>query len=131
MTRKQVYEQGGKMPRPPGDHLLEVHDLRTAFRTPRGTVRAVDGVSFTLDRGRTLGLVGESGCGKSVLSRSVMRLLPKRNLVTSGEVIFDGVDLTNIDESEMRDRWGTDLAMIFQDPMTSLNPVMRIGRSDH
>ena len=108
--------------------LLAVEDLRTHFRTPRGTVKAVDGVSFTLDRGRTLGLVGESGCGKSVLSRSIMRLLPRRNLLTSGRVDFDGADLVSLPERQMRDRWGTDLSMIFQDPMTALNPVMKIGR---
>jgi peptide/nickel transport system ATP-binding protein len=109
------------------EHLLEVRNLRTHFQTASGLVKAVDGVSLTLDRGRTLGLVGESGSGKSVLSRSIMRLLPRTNVVTSGEVIYDGRDLVALTEPELRDVWGTDLSMVFQDPMTSLNPVMRIG----
>src|SRR5690606_11938925 len=112
---------------PASGHLLEVHDLRTHFRTPRGTVRAVDGVSFTLDRGRTLGLVGESGCGKSVLSRSIMGLLPRSNVVRSGRVVFDGERIEQLDDNALRSYWGTQMAMVFQDPMTSLNPVMRIG----
>jgi oligopeptide/dipeptide ABC transporter ATP-binding protein len=108
--------------------LLDVDDLATHFTTPRGTVRAVDGVSFTLDRGRTLGLVGESGCGKSVLSRSVMGLLPTRNVTRTGVINFDGHRLDQMGQSQMRSFWGTQLAMVFQDPMTSLNPVMRIGK---
>jgi peptide/nickel transport system ATP-binding protein len=91
-------------------------------------VRAVDGVSLTLGQGRTVGLVGESGCGKSVLSRSIMRLLPRRNVGTRGEVLYDGTDLTTLSEHEMRRYWGTEMAMVFQDPMTSLNPVMKIGK---
>ena len=108
--------------------LLEVEDLRTHFRTPRGLVKAVDGVSLTLDRGRTLGLVGESGSGKSVLSRSIMQLFPKRNVVTHGSVIFDGRDVTGLENKELRELWGTEMSMVFQDPMTSLNPVMKIGK---
>jgi oligopeptide/dipeptide ABC transporter ATP-binding protein len=108
--------------------LLDVDDLATRFTTPRGMVRAVDGVSFTLDRGRTLGLVGESGCGKSVLSRSVMGLLPTRNVTRTGVINFDGHRLDQMGQSQLRSFWGTQLAMVFQDPMTSLNPVMRIGR---
>lgn len=107
--------------------LLEVKDLRTHFKTPRGLVRAVDGVSLTLERGRTLGLVGESGSGKSVLSRSIMRLFPKRNVFTDGQVIFEGRELTALSEKEMRKYWGVEMSMVFQDPMTSLNPVMKIG----
>jgi oligopeptide/dipeptide ABC transporter ATP-binding protein len=107
--------------------LLEVDDLKTHFRTPRGLVRAVDGVSFTLDRGRTLGLVGESGCGKSVLSRSIMGLLPS-TADRSGEIRFGGIRLDELGPRALRDYWGTRLAMVFQDPMTSLNPVMKIGR---
>ena len=107
--------------------LLEVDDLKTYFRTPRGLVRAVDGVSFTLDRGRTLGLVGESGCGKSVLSRSIMGLLPS-TADRSGEIRFGGIRLDELGPKALRDYWGTQLAMVFQDPMTSLNPVMKIGR---
>jgi peptide/nickel transport system ATP-binding protein len=108
--------------------LLEVNDLRTYFRTPRGVVRAVDGVSFTLERGKTLGIVGESGSGKSVLSRSVMGLLPRRHLVRSGTVRFEGQDISGATTKEMRGVWGAEMAMVFQDPMTSLNPVVKIGR---
>ncbi|HEY6697993.1 MAG TPA: ABC transporter ATP-binding protein, partial [Acidimicrobiales bacterium] len=111
-----------------GRTLLDVDDLATHFTTPRGIVKAVDGVSFTLDRGRTLGLVGESGCGKSVLSRSVMGLLPTRNVTRKGVINFDGHRLDQMGPSQMRSFWGTQLAMVFQDPMTSLNPVMRIGK---
>ncbi len=107
--------------------LLEVSDLRTHFRTERGLVRAVDGVSFTLERGRTLGVVGESGSGKTVLSRSIMGLLPKHNVVRSGSVRFEGREIGSADTPTMRELWGTEMAMVFQDPMTSLNPVMRIG----
>ncbi|HKE74022.1 MAG TPA: ABC transporter ATP-binding protein [Acidimicrobiales bacterium] len=120
-------------PPPSGDftstnrRLLEVDDLKTHFRTPRGLVRAVDGVSFTLDRGRTLGLVGESGCGKSVLSRSIMGLLPS-TADRSGEIRFGGIRLDELGPKALRDYWGTQLSMVFQDPMTSLNPVMKIGR---
>jgi oligopeptide/dipeptide ABC transporter ATP-binding protein len=108
-------------------HLLEVTDVATRFRTPRGAVRAVDGVSFTLDRGHTLGIVGESGSGKSVLSRSIMGLLPTLNVERDGSVVFEGTELSTLSASAMRRYWGTEMAMVFQDPMTSLNPVMRIG----
>ena len=112
-----------------GEVLLEVDDLRTYFRSPRGTVHAVDGVSFTLERGKTLGVVGESGSGKTVLSRSVMRLLPKSTTVhPSGRVMFEGRDLLKVSPKEMQDIWGEEVAMVFQDPMTSLNPVVKIGR---
>ncbi|MFM7618004.1 MAG: ABC transporter ATP-binding protein [Actinomycetes bacterium] len=107
--------------------LLVVEDLRTHFDTDRGLVRAVDGVSFTLERGRTLGVVGESGSGKTVLSRSIMGLLPKSGVQRSGSVRFEGVELLNADAKFMADYWGDQMAMVFQDPMTSLNPVMRIG----
>src|SRR5690242_11029570 len=96
------------------DTLLDVRDLRTSFATARGLVRAVDGVSFTLGRGRTLGVVGESGCGKTVLSRSIMRLLPKGTAISSGEVIFDGTDLMQLPIKGMRALWGPEMAMIFQ-----------------
>ncbi|MGO8873622.1 MAG: ABC transporter ATP-binding protein [Acidimicrobiales bacterium] len=112
----------------PGDPLLVVKDLHTSFRTGRGTVRAVDGVSLTVDRGRTLGIVGESGSGKTVLSRSIMGLLPLRDVVTSGTVHFGGHDLTAMGQKQLRQVWGAELSMIFQDPMTALNPVKRIGR---
>ncbi len=107
--------------------LLEVIDLKTAFRTPRGLARAVDGVSLSLERGRTLGIVGESGSGKSVLSRSIMGLLPKNNVVRSGVINFEGHDLMNATAEQLRSLWGSQMAMVFQDPMTSLNPVMKIG----
>jgi len=108
--------------------LLQVEDLRTSFRTPRGRVRAVDGVSFALERGRTLGVVGESGSGKTVLSRSIMGLLPRSNVERSGTIRYDGTDISDYSQAEMRQVWGPEMAMIFQDPMTSLNPVMRIGK---
>ena len=109
-------------------HLLEVQDLKTHFITARGRVRAVDGVSFSLERGKTIGIVGESGSGKTVLSRSVMNLLPRSNVVRDGKVTFEGRDITGLTAKEMRDVWGIEIAMVFQDPMTSLNPVVKIGR---
>ncbi|HYD08458.1 MAG TPA: ABC transporter ATP-binding protein [Acidimicrobiales bacterium] len=108
--------------------VVEVTDLETGFKTPRGLVRAVDGVSFRLERGKTLGIVGESGSGKSVLSRSVMGLLPSSNVVRSGSVKFMGRELTEVPAKEMRHYWGTEMAMVFQDPMTSLNPVTKVGQ---
>jgi len=108
--------------------LLEVRDLRTHFEMPAGMVKAVDGVSFELRRGRTLGIVGESGSGKTVLSRSIMRLTLGDNVHTSGHVNFDGRDLLNVPIQDMQNTWGLEMAMIFQDPMTSLNPVVRVGR---
>lgn len=108
--------------------LLVVEDLKTYFKTDRGLVRAVDGVSFTLERGRTLGVVGESGSGKTVLARSIMGLLPKRDVERSGSVKFEGVELVGADNSLMAQYWGDQMAMVFQDPMTSLNPVMRVGK---
>jgi oligopeptide/dipeptide ABC transporter ATP-binding protein len=108
--------------------LLEVSDLSTHFLTARGAVRAVDGVSFSLDRGRTLGVVGESGSGKTVLARSIMGLLPSHNVVRGGEVTYDGRRLSGLSGSELREIWGAEISMVFQDPMTSLNPVVRIGR---
>ena len=112
----------------PSRDLLEVKDLRTHFLTAKGVVKAVDGVSLSLERGRTLGLVGESGSGKSVLSRSIMQLFPRRNVHTSGQVIFEGRDITGLPDSELREFWGVEMSMVFQDPMTSLNPVMTIGK---
>ncbi len=111
----------------PGDVLLEVRDLKTSFRSEDGEFPAVDGVSFTLARGRTLGIVGESGCGKSVTSLSIMGLVPQPPGRVSGEVRFDGVDLLRLKPAEMRELRGDRLAMIFQEPMTSLNPAFTIG----
>ncbi len=109
--------------------LLEVTDLRTQFFTQDGVVKAVNGVSFMLGEGEALGLVGESGCGKSVSALSLMRLIPQPpGRIVSGQVIFDGRDLLKLKEDDMRKVRGNDIAMIFQDPMTSLNPVLTIGR---
>jgi peptide/nickel transport system ATP-binding protein len=107
--------------------LLEVQDLRTTFKSPRGPVQAVGGVSFILERGRTLGLVGESGSGKSVLSRSIMGLLPRSTATRTGRITFEGHELIGYGDAQYRSLWGTEMAMIFQDPMTALNPVMKIG----
>lgn len=108
-------------------HLLEVRDLRTHFQTREGLVRAVDGVSFYLDRGELLGLVGESGCGKSITALSIMRLVASPGRIVSGEILFDGRNLLKLSNAEMRAVRGNDIAMIFQDPMTSLNPVFTVG----
>ena len=108
--------------------LLELVDVKTHFKTPRGLVRAVDGVSFTLDRGKALGIVGESGSGKTILSRSIMGLLPPKATVRSGSIKFEGREIGNLGRKEMRHVWGKEMAMIFQDPMTSLNPLMKIGK---
>jgi peptide/nickel transport system ATP-binding protein len=114
--------------RPAGEALLEVLDLKTHFVTERGVVRAVDGVSLSIERGKTLGIVGESGSGKTVLSRSIMGLLPGNNVRRSGQVLFEGQDLMALSARDLRDIWGAEIAMVFQDPMTSLNPVVKIGR---
>jgi len=108
-------------------HLLEVNNLRTHFPTRSGLVRAVDGVSFYLDRGELLGLVGESGCGKSMTALSLMRLIAPPGKIVEGEILFDGKDLLKLSDAEMRQMRGDDIAMIFQDPMTSLNPVFTVG----
>ncbi len=107
--------------------LLEVRDLRTTFRTDDGLVTAIDGVSFSLEKGQVLGIVGESGSGKSVTSLSIMGLLPRGSAATSGQVLLDGRDLLTLGEEEMRKIRGQEIAMIFQDPMTSLNPVYTVG----
>ena len=109
--------------------ILEVKDLKTYFRTPLGIVRAVDGVSFSLSRGETLGIVGESGSGKSVTSLSIMQLLAKpAGYIAGGEILLEGRDLLKLGEREMRRIRTREIAMIFQDPMTSLNPVVPVGR---
>jgi oligopeptide/dipeptide ABC transporter ATP-binding protein len=107
--------------------LLDVTDLKTHFRTERGLVRAVDGVTFTLERGKALGVVGESGSGKTVLSRSIMGLLPS-TAVLSGSVKFAGQEVLGLDSKQMRHLWGREMSMVFQNPMVSLNPLMRIGK---
>jgi peptide/nickel transport system ATP-binding protein len=108
--------------------LLEVKDLKTYFRTDDGVVKAVDGVSFEVEKGKTLGIVGESGSGKSVTCLTIMGLNAKRNTITSGEALFRGDNLLTMSSRRLRDIRGNDIAMIFQDPMTSLNPVHKIGR---
>lgn len=107
--------------------LLEVQDLRSHFEVAGGTVHAVDGVSLQVRRGQTLGVVGESGSGKTVFSRSAMGLLRASNLVQTGQVRYQGHDIIAMPEKQRRRLWGTEMAMVFQDPMTSLNPVMKIG----
>ncbi len=109
--------------------LLEVDDLRVQFHTQDGLVNAVNGVSFYLDEGDTLGVVGESGCGKSVSTMSMIRLIPQPpGDIAGGQVMFEGRDLLKIDNDEMRDIRGNKIAIIFQDPMTSLNPVLTINQ---
>ena len=109
--------------------LLKVENLVTCFGTKKGIVKAVDGVSFEIKAGKILGIVGESGCGKSVTSLSIMRLLPDQlGKITDGSILFEGKDLRNLSEKEMVRIRGNKIAMIFQDPMTSLDPVMTIGR---
>jgi len=108
--------------------LLDVKDLRTSFRTEDGVVRAVEGVNFTVEKGQTLGIVGESGCGKSVTCLTIMGLNPKRNTVVGGEALWKGNDLLTMKPSDLRAVRGDEISMIFQDPMTSLNPVHTIGR---
>jgi peptide/nickel transport system ATP-binding protein len=107
--------------------LLEVKDLKVSFRTEDGIVKAVDGVSYTVDQGEVLGIVGESGSGKSVSMLSVLRLINDPNMQVEGEVIYKGRDLMKLHRDEMREVRGAEIAMIFQDPMTSLNPVYRVG----
>lgn len=108
--------------------LLQIRDLKTYFNTREGMVKAVDGVSYDVKKGEMLGLVGESGCGKSVSALSIMRLIPNPpGKIVGGEIIFDGRDLLKISADEMYDIRGKEIAMIFQEPMTSLNPVLTIG----
>ncbi|HET7004489.1 MAG TPA: ATP-binding cassette domain-containing protein, partial [Candidatus Binatia bacterium] len=108
--------------------LLQVKNLETSFFTPEGQVRAIDGVSFEIDEGKTLGLVGEYGCGKSVTSLSIMRLIPSPpGKIVGGEIIYRGKDLLRLGTEEMRKIRGNEISMIFQEPMTSLNPVFTVG----
>ena len=108
--------------------LLEIRDLRTHFHTPEGVVKAVDGVSYSLKAGETLGVVGESGCGKTVTALSILRLIPEPpGKIAGGGIFFEGRDLTKLSSGELRKVRGNKIAMIFQEPMTSLNPVFTIG----
>lgn len=108
--------------------LLEVKDLKTYFYIDEGVVKSVDGVSFSVDKGETLGVVGESGCGKSITSMSIMQLIGKPGKIVNGEIDFKGENLLNKDKEEMRKIRGKEIAMIFQEPMTSLNPVYTVGQ---
>jgi oligopeptide/dipeptide ABC transporter ATP-binding protein len=108
--------------------LLQLRELRTYFDTEEGTVKAVDGVNLTINRGETLGIVGESGCGKSVTAYSIMRLIPDPpGRIAGGQILFDGQDIVSLDEPAMRELRGNRISMIFQEPMTSLNPVYTVG----
>jgi oligopeptide/dipeptide ABC transporter ATP-binding protein len=107
--------------------LLEIKDLRTVFDTAHGRISAVDGVTLGLNSGDTLGIVGESGCGKTMLALSIMRLIPANGKIVNGEILFSGQDLLKLSAEEMRKKRGSEIAMVFQEPMTSLNPVLRIG----
>jgi peptide/nickel transport system ATP-binding protein len=111
----------------PAPPLLQVDDFKVHFRTPRGLLRAVDGVTFGVERGQTVGIVGESGCGKTVLGRSILGLVRGKNVVRRGQVRFEGRDISRLSPRRARRVRGTDIAMVFQDPMTSLNPVMKLG----
>jgi oligopeptide/dipeptide ABC transporter ATP-binding protein len=111
-----------------GNHILEIKDLRVSFRTNNGTVKAVRGISVDLDKGETLAIVGESGSGKSVTAKAIMGILAGNSIIDNGEIIFDGKDLLKISEKEFHNYRGNRIAMIFQDPLSSLNPIMKIGR---
>src|SRR3954466_8806081 len=112
---------------PESPWLLEVEDLHVHFVTSRGVVRAVEGISYTVRRGEMVALVGESGCGKSVSSLAIMRLLAQpAGRIVRGRILFEGVDLLKLSDDEMREIRGRDISMIFQEPMTSLNPVLTV-----
>ena len=108
--------------------ILEIENLQTHFRTPDGINRAVDGVSFHVEAGETLAVVGESGCGKSVTAMSILRLIPEPPGKIAGSIRFNGKNLLDLSEVEMRSIRGNEISMIFQEPMTSLNPVLTVGR---
>ncbi|RMF42462.1 MAG: ABC transporter ATP-binding protein [Deltaproteobacteria bacterium] len=108
-------------------HLLQVDNLKTYFHTERGVLKAIDGIDLTISAGETLALVGESGCGKSMTALSILRLVPEPGRIVSGEIRFDGQDLLRMPETELRRIRGNRISMIFQEPMTSLNPVLTIG----
>ena len=110
------------------DKILQVKNLKTYFHTEAGLVKAVNDVSFDVEKGKTLGIVGESGCGKSMTSLSIMRLIEKPGQIEGGEILLEGKDIVKMSEDEMRKIRGKKIAMIFQEPMTSLNPVFTIGQ---
>lgn len=129
MKKNKNYVDLKDQPVPEGQHLLEVDDLKMYFHTEDGVVRAVDGVSYTLDRGETLGVVGESGSGKSVTAMTIMGLISMPpGKIEGGDVRYRGRSILEMTEEEMQHIRGNDIAMIFQDPMTSLNPVYKIGK---
>ena len=107
--------------------LLQIKELITVFDTNRGRIKAVDGVSLSLQAGETLGIVGESGCGKTMLALSIMRLIPTNGSIVGGTIFFQGQDLLKLSSAEIRAKRGSEIAMVFQEPMTSLNPVFRVG----
>src|SRR5258708_7104533 len=109
------------------ENLLEVQNLKTYFFSRAGVVKAVDDVSFTMRPGETLGVVGESGCGKSVTALSIMRLIYDPGKIVGGDILFDGDNILEKNQEELTDLRGSKISMIFQDPMTSLNPVFRVG----
>jgi oligopeptide/dipeptide ABC transporter ATP-binding protein len=111
----------------PGGTLLDVRHLRTHFSTPEGVIKAVEDVSFSMARGEVMGIVGESGCGKSVTALSLLRLIDRPGRIVSGEILFQGRDLAALDDEAMRGIRGKSISIIFQDPMTSLNPLLRTG----
>jgi peptide/nickel transport system ATP-binding protein len=127
-VRRKVISGPSSQAADPHAKLLRVVDLKTHYLTERGVVRAVDGVSIQLERGQTLGVVGESGSGKTQLSRSIMGLLPTKNVVREGHIFYEGNDIIGYNPDQMRSVWGSEMSMVFQDPMTSLNPVIKIGR---
>ena len=108
--------------------LLRVENLSVSFDTPRGEIQAVRGVSIALSRGEVLAIVGESGCGKSVLCKAVMKLLPPTARIRAGRIFLNGIDITDYREREMRKLRGRAFSMVFQDPMTALNPTIPVGR---
>ncbi|WP_319377902.1 ABC transporter ATP-binding protein [uncultured Methanocorpusculum sp.] len=110
------------------DSILDIEDLSVGFDTPDGEVQAVRGVSFSLKRGEILAVIGESGCGKSVLCQSILKLLPKNGHIKSGKILVDGIDITDFKEKDMKNIRGNLISMVFQDPLTTLNPTMPIGK---
>lgn len=110
------------------ENILVVNNLQTSFSTDGGEVRAVDGVSFTVPKGKTIGIVGESGSGKSITSLSILRLLAANGKTKGGEILFKGKDLLKLSDKGMREIRGNQISMIFQEPMTSLNPVYTVGQ---
>ena len=119
--------RGPASTRTEGSPLLQINDLKTYFFTQDGTVKAVDGVTFSIDDGRTLGVVGESGCGKSVTAMSILRLISRPGRIVDGQILLEGQDLVTMSEDSIRDVRGNSISMIFQEPMTSLNPVFTCG----